>query len=471
MSDSIKSEQIVRINGANFEFDIEKFKSIISNSDVSKDMEVSVILINGPLRTGKSFFSNFVVRYLENDSNDTVEDYFKWKKGSEIQTLGIWMLDKIFIYENKAIIIMDTQGIFDSDLQQSMTIALLSLSTIISSYQIYNIDKRIQEDHLQYLAYFSEYSRLLSSNKNISNLKIGQHLSILVRDWQNYLDNNNLERCKNDMIKYQNAFLLDFDKMDNDKQMTRSKILDCYSELDCYLLPHPGYKVSEEEFSGKISDIRPEFMLHVNNYIKNMLDTIKPRKLLDSNLTLGNLEVYIKKYVDMYHDIKDNLPKPMTLLETTETVCHDNALNTSIKSYKNLMCDRIKGKYLSLQKIEEIHKDVFKKVLDNFDSLLLLGSEDKSANTRSLISLDMNEEYKLYAELAIVNPYVRIFKDVIFNITKTIGFFKTLVFGIWSFNIFIDYTCSFDVCITFSSLLTRLFYLFFGIIVSQLIKF
>ena len=52
-----------------------------------------------------------------------------------------------------------TQGMFDSETSQMMTAAIFGLSTLISSYQVYNVKERVQEDDLQHLALFSEYGR------------------------------------------------------------------------------------------------------------------------------------------------------------------------------------------------------------------------------------------------------------------------------------------------------------------------
>ena len=49
---------------------------------------------------------------------------------------------------------------FDNETSMSLTAQIFGLSTFVSSYQIYNVDKRLQEDNLQHLALFSEYGRL-----------------------------------------------------------------------------------------------------------------------------------------------------------------------------------------------------------------------------------------------------------------------------------------------------------------------
>ena len=40
-----------------------------------------------------------------------------------------------------------------------MATSIFGLSTLLSSHQIYNVQNRLQEDHLQHLALFTEYGR------------------------------------------------------------------------------------------------------------------------------------------------------------------------------------------------------------------------------------------------------------------------------------------------------------------------
>lgn len=55
-----------------------------------------------------------------------------------------------------------SQGMFDSSTSQMLTACIFGLSTLISSYQIYNVGERVQEDNLQHLALFSEYGRCVA---------------------------------------------------------------------------------------------------------------------------------------------------------------------------------------------------------------------------------------------------------------------------------------------------------------------
>jgi len=97
---------------------------------------------------------------------------------------------------------VDTQGIFDNETTMAVTSCVFGLSTLISSYQIYNVQKQIQEDHLQQLALFTEYGRMALSGAGAAAAAAAddadggqdeeerpfQRLEFLVRDWQNFDD-------------------------------------------------------------------------------------------------------------------------------------------------------------------------------------------------------------------------------------------------------------------------------------------
>lgn len=66
------------------------------------------------------------------------------------------MWSDVFIYDtsegdNLAIVLIDTQGLFDQKTSPSVNSKMFALSTLISSVQIYNLHNVIQEDQLQYL--------------------------------------------------------------------------------------------------------------------------------------------------------------------------------------------------------------------------------------------------------------------------------------------------------------------------------
>ena len=165
--------------------------------------KVAVVSVVGAFRTGKSFLLNFFLRYLRcSEEGDLSEDWmtmegeallegnlndmssgkkgdghhsFAWRGGQERQTTGIWMWSEPFLRTPKgsseplAILLMDTQGMFDNETSMALTAQIFGLSTFVSSFQIYNVEKRIQEDNLQHLALFSEYGRIAVKPKTTTD--------------------------------------------------------------------------------------------------------------------------------------------------------------------------------------------------------------------------------------------------------------------------------------------------------------
>lgn len=182
-----------------FTFDQERFNNIISTIPVG--WKVSVVSVVGAFRTGKSFLLSWFLRYLHhleqelkpssiskpitegvggrdpwyNKFQTLGNDGFDWKGGTERNTAGIWMWNRPFFItpsgsdQPLAVLLVDTQGMFDHETTMALTASIFGFSTLLSSYQIYNVDKRIQEDNLQHLALFSEFARMANANKNDSD--------------------------------------------------------------------------------------------------------------------------------------------------------------------------------------------------------------------------------------------------------------------------------------------------------------
>lgn len=92
-------------------------------------------------------------------------DGFSWRGGADRDTSGIIVWSDPFLVTNRngeeiVVLLMDTQGAFDSLSTVKDCATIFALSTMISSIQIYNVSQNIQEDDLQHLQLFTEYGRL-----------------------------------------------------------------------------------------------------------------------------------------------------------------------------------------------------------------------------------------------------------------------------------------------------------------------
>jgi len=147
-----------------------------------------------------------------------------------------------------AVLLVDTQGMFDHETTMKLTACIFGFTTLLSSYQIYNVDKRIQEDNLQQLALFSEYARAAVQRddqkpKQTKDAKPPfQSIEFLVRDWQHYeLDDDVDEDNQHDidygalqksMEDYLQKVLAE--RSAKDLKETREQIFGCFANVNCY---------------------------------------------------------------------------------------------------------------------------------------------------------------------------------------------------------------------------------------------
>lgn len=115
---------------------------------------------------------------------------FTWRSGTKRDTTGIIMWNDIFLHtvestgEKIAIVIMDTQGLFDNETSPADNSRIFALGTLISSIQVLNLVGIIQEDQLQYLQFATEFARFASADQ-AGGGKPFQNLLFLIRDWNN----------------------------------------------------------------------------------------------------------------------------------------------------------------------------------------------------------------------------------------------------------------------------------------------
>jgi atlastin len=114
---------------------------------------------------------------------------FSWRGGSTRDTTGITVWNDVFLHEvpatgeKLAIIVMDTQGLFDNRTSPMDNSRIFALGTLVSSIQLLNINGVVQEDQLQYLQFATEFAKFATDDSHDSGGKPFQHLMFLIRDW------------------------------------------------------------------------------------------------------------------------------------------------------------------------------------------------------------------------------------------------------------------------------------------------
>lgn len=395
------ARQIVSIGSATdsyaFTFHEEELNAILAK--IPPGWKVSVVSVVGAFRTGKSFLLSWFLRYLErhcvkkggssvacrDDETDDKEWYervqtlnqhegsFDWRGGTARNTTGMWMWsDPYFLPrssgEDVAVLLVDTQGMFDHETTVGLTAAIFGLSTLLSSYQIYNVDKRIQEDNLQQLALFSEYGRMAfeaeekaaamgvieaeeaaenkaeeTSANTVKKVAAGkepfQRIEFLVRDWQNFdtEDETDIASMEQEMSEYLEHVLAE--RTASDLKETREQIHSCFKEVSCFMMTHPGFAVIKNKYEGDVSKIDTLFLRLLGRYCERVFSSgrLQPKTVRGRELSAVELGTYIKSYALMFEEIGAHFPKAETLLEATSKANNANAVNASVETYAEVM--------------------------------------------------------------------------------------------------------------------------------------
>ncbi|GMH93621.1 hypothetical protein TrST_g2917 [Triparma strigata] len=400
--------------------------------------KVSVISCVGAFRSGKSFLlSNFLryLRYYEVDektgdvkSRDeggekwyttggklSENDRFEWRGGSERHTTGIWIWSHPFTLrgangELLSVYVVDTQGLFDNETTMSLTASIFGLSTLLSSYSIYNVAKQISEDSLQHLALFSEYGRTASDlggdgDKKAEKTKPFQKLEFLVRDWQNFevedpSTEDDFAEMEASMNSYIQSVIADRDAVD--LKETREQIATCFEKVDAFLLPHPGLEVTKKKYDGDPAKVDPTFMALLDRYCGKVFSSeLEPKRINGRYLTAPELCEYIKAYAAIFSSGKD-FPAATTLLAATAAASNNNAKRISVEKYKSEM-DNLAGPnvqvYHQPEELSRHHNATRDASLTLFDSIATFGSSAPIMQAKAEVKSSVEEAYEVYVSL------------------------------------------------------------------------
>ncbi|OAD53941.1 Atlastin [Eufriesea mexicana] len=389
-----------------FELNEEALEKILLEDDI-KNRSVVVVSVAGAFRKGKSFLLDFFLRYMNSkySNNNHTDSWlgkedeplsgFSWKGGSERDTTGILMWSKVFRGtledgEKVAVILMDTQGAFDSQSTVKDCATVFALSTMLSSVQIYNLSQNIQEDDLQHLQLFTEYGRLALQN---SGSKPFQKLQFLIRDWSYPYE---AKYGAEGGLEILNRRLEISDKQHPELQSLRKHIKSCFSDISCFLMPHPGLNIATNpHFDGRLSEIQPEFKEQLKVLISMLLapENLVTKKINGQIVKARDLLEYFKSYMKIYKG--NELPEPKSMLVATAEANNLAAVTEAREFYMRLMEDICGAKtpYLRTALLENEHARCMDKAMCIFQNKRKMGGDEFSQTYMKKLWQDMDKAF------------------------------------------------------------------------------
>ncbi|XP_053349406.1 atlastin-2-like isoform X1 [Clarias gariepinus] len=389
-----------------FSLDEQALERILLQEHI-RDLNVVVVSVAGAFRKGKSFLLDFMLRYMYQQKstawlggNDEPLTGFTWRGGCERETTGILAWSEVFVVEKPdgtkvAVLLMDTQGAFDSQSTIKDCATLFALSTMTSSVQVYNLSQNVQEDDLQHLQLFTEYGRLAMEE---IYLKPFQSLMFLIRDWSYpYEHAYGLEGGN----KFLEKRLEVKQNQHEELQDVRKHIHSCFSKISCFLLPHPGLKVATNPyFDGRLKDIDPDFKKELVSLIPLLLapENLVEKEISGSKVTCRDLVQYFKAYMKIYQG--EELPHPKFMLQATAEANNlaavSGAKDTYIKSMEQV-CGGDKP-YIAPADLERSHKELKQSSIRQFRTIKKMGGEEFCQRYQEQLEAELDEAYTSYVK-------------------------------------------------------------------------
>uniref|UniRef100_A0A452I4A6 GB1/RHD3-type G domain-containing protein n=1 Tax=Gopherus agassizii TaxID=38772 RepID=A0A452I4A6_9SAUR len=385
----------------NFELDEEALENILLQEHI-KDLNIVVVSVAGAFRKGKSFLLDFMLRYMYNKNsscwiggNNEPLTGFTWRGGCERETTGIQIWSEVFIIDKSdgtkvAVLLMDTQGAFDSQSTIKDCATVFALSTMTSSVQVYNLSQNIQEDDLQHLQLFTEYGRLAMEE---IYQKPFQTLMFLIRDWSYpYEHSYGLEGGK----KFLEKRLQVKHNQHEELQNVRKHIRSCFSNLGCFLLPHPGLKVATNpNFDGRLNDIDDDFKRELRDLVPLLLapENLVEKEISGAKVTCRDLVEYFKAYIKIYQG--EALPHPKSMLQATAEANNLAAVAGAKDTYNKGMEQVCGGDkpYIAPSDLERQHQDFKESAVKQFCSVKKMGGEEFCRRYQEQLEAELDEIY------------------------------------------------------------------------------
>ncbi|KAM3866813.1 atlastin-3-like [Diretmus argenteus] len=400
--------QIVTVCKENHSFalDTEALARVLLAPEV-RDKHVVVLSVAGAFRKGKSFLLDFMLRYMyrEDEENwlggvDEPLTGFSWRGGSEPETTGIQLWSEVFLIQKSdgtevAVVLMDTQGAFDDQSTVKDCATIFALSTMTSSIQIYNLSQNIQEDDLQQLQLFTEYGRLAMDE---IFLKPFQSLMFLVRDWSFPYEYTYGLKGGNEFLDKR---LQVKEAQHEELQTVREHIHSCFTNISCFLLPHPGLKVATSPaFQGQLSDVAPEFTEELRRLIPTLLqpDSLAEKEINGNKVTCRGLLEFFKAYIKIYQG--EDLPHPKSMLLATAEANNLAAVATAKDQYYKNM-EKVCGgdlPYVAPDSLEEKHHFFFKESLHAFSSTKKMGGQEFCDRYQAQLETELGEMWESFGK-------------------------------------------------------------------------
>ena len=244
------------------------------------DKPLAVLSICGPYRSGKSYF---ISRVLGSPGA------FKLGHSMQACTRGIWMATTVLECQNYTTVLLDTEGIDAVGASETMAMSLLTLTTLLSSFLIYNSKKVPQKLDLDKMRCFSQLATSLLSQcgesiTTKSKKAFFPNFLWLLRDVQLKMTDRESKELAPTEFLHTRILASESGELTN----LGKSLVSLFPSLECATLPIPSIKREILHSIVEQQDkLKPAFNASVDALIQQILQKVSPKKSVDGTTTVN----------------------------------------------------------------------------------------------------------------------------------------------------------------------------------------
>ena len=187
----------------------------------------------------------------------------------------------------------------------------------------------------------------------------------------------------------------------NDEQTPKLRSLRQYlrrsfNDISCFLMPHPGKKVTRIEYTGNWFQLEEDFVEQLRDLVTFLL---APQNLILKNINKDDVTSkeffnYIQGYSLLYRS--GDLPEPASLFETTINNFILNLITKKMAAYHNKIQSK-KSSLMEFKEIGELHIES-KNMAMMDSSVSKIGNPEHEADFQKRLDEQIEESFKIWSK-------------------------------------------------------------------------
>lgn len=211
---------------------------------------VAIVAVSGPLHSGKSFLMN---QLLNRTSG------FALGPTTEPKTRGLWMWSAPVEVDDHLIVFLDTEGLFASNISEAYDAKIFAISSLMSSYLIYNSVKFIDQSSIDYIELLARRAQLFGIKAEISASEVEVENSFVSPPKLLWIVQDFVQEMEHGITPQE--WLVSLLSSRKKVESTASSLPQLFESVDCFTLFLPEYRRDKLRHLDQVEDpdLLPEY--------------------------------------------------------------------------------------------------------------------------------------------------------------------------------------------------------------------